>query len=138
MSVVADGLDLYLALDLLKNVQDAVASNCATTNSLECVSSVELALNPQHMSQQLALNSLQRRVAPLAFVIVAGAGVVAFVAIAISAWRLAVTDNHIHVPAPHIAQATATQSISTVVYATASDDPNMVAVTQFATSVSLV
>lgn len=122
----SDGVDLYLAPELVENVQKAVSQNCPKPNAANCESSIQAALNPQQLAR------LQARQLLLAV-----AAVGALAAIAISAFNLYNSGNHIHLPGPDLAQVSSAQTDSVVVYATASDDPNMITVTQsFNTPVS--
>ena len=110
------GVDLYLGPDALSNVQSAVSHNCPGS---ECQSSVQSAMNPPQLGLQA--RALRRLI---------GAAVVALVGIAISAFGLANSNNHVYLPGPDLSQVSSAQIASTVVYATASDDPNMLTVTE--------
>ena len=126
----SDGVDLYLAPDVLKNVQNALSQNCPKPDSPSCQSSIQSAVNPRGIG-------LQARQIPTLLLLAEAITVLSAIAIQVDG----LTDssnphpsNHVHLNGADLAQVSSAQSASSLVFATASNDPNMVTVSQSVTA----
>lgn len=123
---------IYLGASIAASAQAAAQSDCPMPDSPNCVSSIGSALNTDNA---LSGNStLQSRLAPLLLV---GTALAAMLSVVISSFRLDNPNGQVKFiqvePAPYSSLASVQNSPS-VIFVTASDDPNPVTVAMFAST----